>query len=547
MLTFLLFLFTVRALCQNTPINQSDYQTPYTSVEPFAPYDPIRASVFRYRQQQSVNLGSWFVQEQWMVPSVFECAAEPRIAEVDIANGGCNPQAILEEHWDTFITQQDFSYLASIGINTVRLPIGYWSLGPNFVEDTPFANVSSVYENAWTHVVRAINMAEVSNIAVIVDLHGAPGSQNGQPHSGISSGQAELFANSTYQEKTLQVVQYLASELCFVPNVAGIQILNEPEDSPELTNFYTLATNVVRSACSLPDFPVYLHDAFDLIRFENYVSAKAPDFSVQDHHSYYVYTPQDDVEPADNHTTDVQTTVTAQLASADGTLPHNLIIGEWSCALTPDSMKNESDPQQARRKFCMAQYAAYTRDTPGNSFWSYKKEDCDPDWCFLNAVNNSLPSSFFPYGSGPITSAHSHLIELLEPEALILSSSKLVPRRDRISFISNEASSRYRHRSHSIAHRQQFSRDSISSPPSTLSPSMENYQDGYQEGFVTAQKFALYDGSKLGFVGQYLWTGTIGATVSSRRPGASSYLYRQGFVQGLRDAEEKISEIVRSP
>lgn len=115
-----------------------------------------------------------------MVPSVFECAAEPKIAEIDIANGGCNPQAILEKHWDTFVTQQDFNYLASIGINTVRLPIGYWSLGPNFVQDTPFANVSSVYENAWPHVVRAINMAELSNIAVIVDLHGAPGSQNGQ-------------------------------------------------------------------------------------------------------------------------------------------------------------------------------------------------------------------------------------------------------------------------------------------------------------------------------------------------------------------------------
>ncbi|KAJ3726080.1 glycoside hydrolase superfamily [Lentinula raphanica] len=523
MLMILLFLFIHQVWCQSTPDNQSDYHTPYTYVEPFAPYDPIRASVFRYRQQQSVNLGAWFVQEQWMVPSVFECAAEPKIAEIDIANGGCNPQAILEEHWDTFITQQDFNYLASIGINTVRLPIGYWSLGPNFLQGTPFANVSSVYENAWAHVVRAINMADISGIAVLVDLHGVPGSQNGQPHSGISDGKTNLFTNSTYQEKALQVVQYLASELCFVSNVAGLEILNEPEDDLELATFSTvdtLATNVVRSACSLPDFPVYLHDAFDLDRFKPYVSAKAPDFSVQDHHSYYVYTPQDDVEPADNHTTDVQTTVTAQLASTDYDSPHNLIVGEWSCALTPDSLKNESDPQQARRNFCMAQYAAYTRDTPGNSFWSYKKEDCDPDWCFLNAVNNSLPSSFFLYGPGPLSSENLHSIQLLEPEVLLLPTHKLIPRdANHLSSFSSEASSKYRHQ-------------------------MKNYQDGYQEGYLTAQRFALYGGSKLGFIGQYLWTGIAGTRNPSQGPDGSSY--RQAFIQGLRDAETRISGIAGS-
>ncbi|KAF8831387.1 hypothetical protein HHX47_DHR1000554 [Lentinula edodes] len=498
MFTFILFpLFALRVLCQNISALQSDYQTPYISAEPFAPYDLVRASVFRYRQQQSVNLGSWFVQEQWMVPSIFECAAEPKIAEIDIANGGCNPQAILEKHWDTFITQQDFNYLASIGINTVRLPIGYWSLGPNFVQDTPFANLSSVYENAWPHVVRAINMAEASNIAVIVDLHGAPGSQNGQ--------------------------------------VSGYDV----EDIP----LNTLATNVIRSACSLPDFPVYLHDAFDLDRFKDYVSAKVPDFSVQDHHSYYVYTPQDDAEPAENHTTDVQTTVTSQLASANDTLLHNLIIGEWSCALTPDSLKNESDPQQARRDFCTAQYVAYTRDTPGNSFWSYKKEDCDPDWCFLNAVNNSLPSSFFSYGSGPITSEQYHMIQLLEPEIVTLTAGNLVPRRDNTFSISSEASpSRYRHRSHAIAHRRQFSGQNTTSFTSTLSPEMKDYQNGYQEGFITAQKFALYGGSRLGFLGQYLWTGISGSGDSWGPEGGS---FRQGFVQGLRDAEDKISGITR--
>lgn len=36
------------------------YQMQDTSVPPFAPYDQSKATVFRYRQQQSVNLGSWY-------------------------------------------------------------------------------------------------------------------------------------------------------------------------------------------------------------------------------------------------------------------------------------------------------------------------------------------------------------------------------------------------------------------------------------------------------------------------------------------------------
>ena len=97
------------------------------TLEAFAPYDASKALIYRYRQQQSVNLGSWFVQEQWMVPSLFKCAAGNKQAEYDIASGWGgvdSARQVLERHWDEWITESDFAYLASIGINTVRLPIG---------------------------------------------------------------------------------------------------------------------------------------------------------------------------------------------------------------------------------------------------------------------------------------------------------------------------------------------------------------------------------------------------------------------------------------
>lgn len=181
-----------------------------------------------------------FVHEAWMTPSIFACASGQQISELDIATGWNstdNARMVLEHHWDTWVNQSDFEYLASIGINTVRLPIGYWSLGPQFCQGTPFENVSDVYQSSWPRVTRAINMAGQAGLGVLVDLHGAPGSQNGQPHSGISDGITGLFGSPTDMDLTVDVLTFLTEQLANVTNVVGIEILNEPQDDPGLPAF----------------------------------------------------------------------------------------------------------------------------------------------------------------------------------------------------------------------------------------------------------------------------------------------------------------------
>jgi glucan 1,3-beta-glucosidase len=193
--------------------------------EPFLPFDQPTANIMRYRKQRSVNLGSWFVHESWMTPSVFSCASGHKVSELDIASGWnstARARGILENHWSTFISKSDFSYLSSIGINTVRLPIGYWTLGPDFCQGTPFSPYADVYRNSWSFVVHAINMAAEFGIGVLVDLHGAPGSQNGQPHSGISDRHVGLFEALANVEKTVAVLKFLTQSLCNVTNVVGL-------------------------------------------------------------------------------------------------------------------------------------------------------------------------------------------------------------------------------------------------------------------------------------------------------------------------------------
>src|ERR1700761_8029359 len=82
----------------------------------------------------------------------------------------------LEKHWSTWITAADFGEMASYGINFVRIPIGYWSVSP--IAGDPYV------QGAYPYLAKAIKWAGQNGIKVMIDLHGAPGSQNGFDNSG---------------------------------------------------------------------------------------------------------------------------------------------------------------------------------------------------------------------------------------------------------------------------------------------------------------------------------------------------------------------------
>ena len=119
---------------------------------------------------------------------------------------------------------------------------------------------------------------------------------------------------------------------------------------------------------SVPSLPLYIHDGFNLQKYSTYLSNRS-DFVVEDHHSYFVFTPADESEPAAQHTSDVKGSVSDDLGAADWKDRDNLVIGEWSCALTAQSLSTQSNPDEARRQFCTTQMAVYTNMSAGWSFW----------------------------------------------------------------------------------------------------------------------------------------------------------------------------------
>ncbi|KAK8445166.1 hypothetical protein SEVIR_9G270300v4 [Setaria viridis] len=139
-------------------------------------------------------------------PSVFVTNNVARLqGEYQICNGYGITKAteVLRNHWNTYITENDFNFIASSGLNAVRIPVGWWiASDPN--PPLPFVGGSlQALDNAFS-------WAEKYNLGVIVDLHAAPGSQNPFEHSATRDGSQEWGTSDANIAQTVQVIDFLA-------------------------------------------------------------------------------------------------------------------------------------------------------------------------------------------------------------------------------------------------------------------------------------------------------------------------------------------------
>ena len=74
---------------------------------------------------RGVNLGGWLALEKWITPTVYSgTRAEDEYTLCQVL-GKAKASDRLKRHRETWITADDFQWLADHGINAVRLPIGY--------------------------------------------------------------------------------------------------------------------------------------------------------------------------------------------------------------------------------------------------------------------------------------------------------------------------------------------------------------------------------------------------------------------------------------
>ncbi|KAJ5020572.1 glycoside hydrolase superfamily [Bipolaris maydis] len=372
-----------------------------------APAQQKRAVGFNWGSEKirGVNIGGWLVLEPWITPSIFDNANRGR-PQNDIVDeytlgeklGSQNALNILRNHWDTFVTWQDFNKIKQSGFNVVRIPIGYWAYD---TFGSPYVSGAAVYIDA------AIDWARSVGLKILIDLHGAPGSQNGFDNSGQRMDRPTWQQGDTVQ-RTLQVLRTISQKYAqksYQDVIIGIELLNEPAlynglSRDVLAQFYRDGYGQVRE---VSDTPVIISDGFTAPNswngFLTPSDANAQNVAI-DNHQYQVFdsnllklSPAGHAQQACSNTgayggadkwtfvgewTSAMTDCARYLngygrgARYDGTYLGNPKLGEcgWrnDLAQWPASYKDDS------RRYIEAQIRAFESTTQGWFWWNFKTE-----------------------------------------------------------------------------------------------------------------------------------------------------------------------------
>lgn len=217
---------------------------------------------------------------------------------------------------------------------------------------------------------------------------------------------------------TIHVLSVLLSQLTAftrshdppLPNLVGIELLNEPQPGPHnasLERWYLDTFHALRAID--PTIPLYIGDVWQTDQYVGFIRFSGVPFVVLDHHLYRCFTPQDISTPVSQHTKALRdpnewapkmfARASQQLEGAGG----GMIVGEWSCGLNPGSLQGVGDEDAARREFVDAQLQLYERHSAGWFFWTYKKQNSDKGWSLRDAVSsNVFPSSVGLRANKPI-------------------------------------------------------------------------------------------------------------------------------------------------
>ncbi|KAH6893337.1 glycoside hydrolase superfamily [Thelonectria olida] len=342
---------------------------------------------------RGVNLGSHFIVERWMAESSWEkmgCAAYNDEWACVEGIGQAAADKAFAEHWATWTTEADIEQMASLGLNAVRIPVGFW-----MHEDIVAADEHYPRGGIW-HLDRVVGWCKKYGLYVIVDLHAAPGSQSpNEQFTGHSVPDPGFYTPENY-ERAYKFLEWMTKRIHVNGNyttVGMLQVLNEPvhvaawkDDAADMIeNFYPGAYGRIQA-------------------MEGYLSvAKADRLHIQ-----FMGTSWGSGDPRTNLTdtshaffdahrylsfdSRIAGTKEAYISAACADdMGSDVFVGEWSLSVN-STLKNTAefsiDGQETWYRSYWAAQAQSFEKSDGWFFWSWKCDGTGDDWrwCYKAAV-----------------------------------------------------------------------------------------------------------------------------------------------------------------
>ncbi|KAL0366431.1 UNVERIFIED_CONTAM: putative glucan 1,3-beta-glucosidase A [Sesamum radiatum] len=300
-------------------------------------------------------------------PSVFLLTTIKQLqGEYQVTNGygPLIAPLVMKEHWSTYIVEDDFKFIKRNGLNAVRIPVGWW-IASDPSPPKPYVPGSlQALDNAFS-------WAEKYGIKVIVDLHAAPGSQNGAEHSSSRDGSLEWVQTDDNIRQTVGVIDFLTNRYANSSSFYAMELLNEPSSTgvsvDNLTKYYQAGYDVVRKYSQT----VYVvmsnrlgssAEPTELFGFANGLVG-----SVIDMHYYPYYNLSLDnltVDQYIEYINNEQAEKVKQLTTSNGP---PIFIGEWVAEWQLSNTTKED-----YRRYAAAQLEVFGRAQFGWAYWTLK-------------------------------------------------------------------------------------------------------------------------------------------------------------------------------
>ncbi|KZV79697.1 glycoside hydrolase [Exidia glandulosa HHB12029] len=334
-----------------------------------------------------VNLGGWLVPEPFIVPGLYEKYFDDQnvngdewtlsIAMTnDTAGGGL---AQMEEHYRTFITEEDFAAIAGAGLNWIRLPVPFNAFGT--IGNEPF-----LPHAAWNYTLKAFDWARKYGIRINLDLHTMPGSQNGLNHSG-KKGYVAWMSSVMGYANTERSLDFIRSVVEFISQpeyknvVPMISPVNEPQgqDQAAMHAFYLHLYQMIREITGVGEGNgpyIAIHDHFEPIsNWQNFLTGA--DRLVLDTHPYFTFGGQDNPS-IDSFPPKPCSTWGTQINASMNTFGMT-IAGEWSLGFNDCGQYIWGLRDAPHTTNCDAEWNDYTKWTPDtkDKFLSLAKSHMD--------------------------------------------------------------------------------------------------------------------------------------------------------------------------
>ncbi|KAF2140295.1 glycoside hydrolase family 5 protein [Aplosporella prunicola CBS 121167] len=182
---------------------------------------------------RGVNLGSQFLIEPWMsrqawadigctgAEAEFQCVKNNFGGDINRAS------AAFQRHWASWITRNDINKMLSYGLNTIRIPLGWW-MKEDLVKSGEYFP-----KGGFTHLENICRWATDAGMYIIIDLHGVPGTQlERQPFTGNSSDRAYFYQSDYQSGRSYEFLSWMTQQILINPvfkNVGAIGVINEPK------------------------------------------------------------------------------------------------------------------------------------------------------------------------------------------------------------------------------------------------------------------------------------------------------------------------------